>query len=161
MQSTSSSQPSAASNGGQSASSVARAAQPAAAQNGAASPTAEVSASDTKGPATGVHVTSAAVQYAKQRLAQRDTPDAAIRLGIRGGGCSGFSYVIEFSDEPPRERDIVREFEGVRFYVDKKSMLYLSGATLDYVKTVMFQGFQFLNPQEASRCGCGHSFTVR
>src|SRR5690606_7453959 len=70
----------------------------------------------------GVHVTAAAVQYAKQRLAQRNTPEAAIRLGIRGGGCSGFSYVIEFSDDPPRARDIVCEFEGVRFYIDKKSM---------------------------------------
>jgi len=108
-----------------------------------------------------VHITEAAVAYAKKRLEKRGTPDAAVRLGIRGGGCSGFSYVIEFSDDEPRERDTVREFEGVRFYIDKKSLLYLNGSTLDYVNTLIFQGFTFLNPQEATKCGCGHSFTVK
>ena len=109
----------------------------------------------------GVHVSPAAVEYAKRRLSQRGTPNAAIRLGVRGGGCSGFQYVIEFSDDPPRARDIVTQHEGVTFYVDKKSLLYLGGSTLDYVKTMMFQGFKFLNPQEATSCGCGHSFTVK
>jgi iron-sulfur cluster assembly protein len=108
-----------------------------------------------------VTITDGAVTYAKKRLAQRGTPDAAIRLGVRGGGCSGFSYVIEFSDDPPRERDLVFEAGGVRFFVDKKSFVYLAGSALDYEKTLVFQGFKFKNPQEASRCGCGHSFTVR
>jgi iron-sulfur cluster assembly protein len=108
-----------------------------------------------------VTITDGAVDYAKKRLAQRGTPDAAIRLGVRGGGCSGFSYVIEFSDDPPRDRDFVFEAGGVRFYVDKKSFVYLAGSALDFEKTLVFQGFKFKNPQEASRCGCGHSFTVR
>jgi len=108
-----------------------------------------------------VRITVEAVEYAKKRLAQRGTPDAAIRLGVRGGGCSGFNYVIEFSDEPPRSKDSVNEIDGVKFYVDKKSLIYLAGSTLDYENTLMFQGFRFKNPQEASRCGCGHSFTVR
>jgi iron-sulfur cluster assembly protein len=108
-----------------------------------------------------VHITAAAVNYAKKRLAARGTPNAAIRLGVRGGGCSGFNYVIEFSDDPPRARDIVNELDGVRFYVDTKSLLYLAGSALDYENTLMFQGFRFKNPQEASRCGCGHSFTVK
>lgn len=108
-----------------------------------------------------VTITDAAVDYAKKRLAQRGTPDAAIRLGVRGGGCSGFSYVIEFSDDPPRDRDFVFEVGGVRFFVDKKSFVYLAGSALDFEKTLVFQGFKFRNPQEASRCGCGHSFTVR
>ena len=106
-------------------------------------------------------ISDGAVDYAKKRLAQRGTPDAAIRLGVRGGGCSGFSYVIEFADDAPRDRDLVFEASGVRFYVDKKSLVYLAGSVLDYEKTVVFQGFKFKNPQEASRCGCGHSFTVR
>jgi iron-sulfur cluster assembly protein len=106
-------------------------------------------------------ISDGAVEYAKKRLAQRGTPDAAIRLGVRGGGCSGFSYVIEFADDAPRDRDRVFEAGGVRFYVDKKSLVYLAGSVLDYEKTVVFQGFKFKNPQEASRCGCGHSFTVR
>jgi iron-sulfur cluster assembly protein len=108
-----------------------------------------------------VTITDAAVDYARKRLAQRGTPEAAIRLGVRGGGCSGFSYVIEFSDDPPRERDFVYDAGGVRFYVDKKSFVYLAGSALDYEKTLVFSGFKFKNPQEASRCGCGHSFTVR
>ncbi|HEX2731236.1 MAG TPA: iron-sulfur cluster assembly accessory protein [Polyangiaceae bacterium] len=118
-------------------------------------------AAPASGLRAGVHITDAAVQYAKRRLEQRGTPGAAVRLGIRGGGCSGFQYVIEFSDDPPRSRDTVSEFEGVKFYVDKKSLIYLGGSTLDYVKSLMFQGFKFLNPQEATNCGCGHSFTVK
>jgi iron-sulfur cluster assembly protein len=108
-----------------------------------------------------VHITAEAVKYAKKRLAARGTPDAAVRFGVRGGGCSGFNYVIEFSDDPPRVKDTVCELDGVKFYVDKKSLIYLAGSTLDYEHTLMFQGFRFRNPQEATRCGCGHSFTVR
>ena len=128
-----------------------------AAQNQSQSP------SQSPGPASKreVHITAGAVQYAKKRIAARGTPDAAVRLGVRGGGCSGFNYVIEFSDEPARPRDTVTVLDGVKFYVDKKSLIYLAGSTLDYEHTLMFQGFRFRNPQEASRCGCGHSFTVR
>lgn len=109
----------------------------------------------------GLAISEGAAKYARQKLTARGTPDAAVRLGIKGGGCSGFSYVIEFSDDPPKERDTVYEVDGVKFYVDKKSLVYLAGSMLDYEKTLMFQGFKFKNPQEASRCGCGHSFTVR
>ncbi|HEX6765247.1 MAG TPA: iron-sulfur cluster assembly accessory protein [Polyangiaceae bacterium] len=119
---------------------------------------------ESNAPATAartVGISDGAVEYAKKRLAQRGTPDAAIRLGVRGGGCSGFSYVIEFADEPPRDRDTVFEAGGVRFYVDKKSLVYLAGSLLDFEKTLVFQGFKFKNPQEASRCGCGHSFQVK
>jgi iron-sulfur cluster assembly protein len=108
-----------------------------------------------------IQVSDQAVVFARQKLEQRGTPNAAVRLGIRGGGCSGFSYVIQFEDEAPRERDSVFEFGGVKFYVDKKSLVYLAGSTLDYEKTVMFQGFKFRNPNEATSCGCGHSFTVK
>lgn len=108
-----------------------------------------------------VIITDGAARFAREKLTQRGTPDAAIRLGVKGGGCSGFSYVIEFADDPPRDRDRVFEQGGVRFYVDKKSLVYLAGSALDYERTLMFQGFKFRNPQEASKCGCGHSFTVK
>jgi iron-sulfur cluster assembly protein len=112
-----------------------------------------------------ISVSAAAVEAIRMNLAKRGTPGAAIRVGIRGGGCSGFSYVIEFDDGEPRKGDLVLEFaeEGkstVRVFCDKKSILYLGGSVLDWEKTLMFQGFKFKNPQEASRCGCGHSFTV-
>lgn len=108
-----------------------------------------------------VFISDKAVVFAREKLAQRGTPDASVRLGIKGGGCSGFSYVIQFEDEPPRERDSVFEAGGIRFFVDKKSLVYLAGSTLDYEKTLMFQGFKFRNPNEAASCGCGHSFTVK
>ncbi len=108
-----------------------------------------------------LNISDGAVVFAKEKLAKRGTPDAAIRLGIKGGGCSGFSYVIAFEDDPPRERDRVFEADGVRFIVDKKSLIYLAGSLLDYERTLMFQGFKFRNPNEATSCGCGHSFTVK
>ena len=78
----------------------------------------------------GMRISDGAVAFAKEKLAKRGTPDAAIRLGIKGGGCSGFSYVIQFEDDPPRERDRVYDIEGVRFIVDKKSLIYLAGSLL-------------------------------
>jgi iron-sulfur cluster assembly protein len=116
-------------------------------------------------PKRTLSVTQAAVDAMRAQLAKRGTPDAAIRVGLRGGGCSGFSYVIEFDDNPPRAGDLVLEFAEpgkatVRVYCDKKSIVYLAGSALDWEKKLMYQGFKFVNPQEASRCGCGHSFTV-
>ena len=111
--------------------------------------------------AKGVSLTEAAIRHAREKLEKRGTPDAALRLGVRGGGCAGYTYAIEFADDPPRDRDLVYETGGVRFYVDKKSIVYLAGSVLDYEKTLVFQGFKFKNPQEASRCGCGHSFQVK
>ena len=106
-------------------------------------------------------ISDAAAAYAKRKLAARGTPEAAVRVGIKGGGCSGYSYVIEFDDEGPRERDSVYEADGVKFYVDKKSLVFLAGSVLDYERTVMQEGYKFRNPNEASSCGCGHSFTVK
>jgi iron-sulfur cluster assembly protein len=116
-------------------------------------------------PKDRVALTPKAVNAVREQLAKRKTPESALRLGIKGGGCSGFSYSIEFDDNAPRERDLVMEFaeEGqslVRVFCDKKSILYLGGSVLDYEKTLMFQGFKFKNPHEATACGCGHSFTV-
>jgi iron-sulfur cluster assembly protein len=117
-------------------------------------------------PKDRIAISDAAVEAARAALAKRGTPRSAIRAGIRGGGCSGFNYVIEFDDEAPRANDIVYEMDGgegkepVRFFVDKKSILYLGGSVLDFEKKLMSQGFKFKNPQEASKCGCGGSFTV-
>lgn len=108
-----------------------------------------------------ITLTDAALEAAKAALAKRGTPDAAIRLGIKGGGCSGFSYVVEYDDDPPRARDRTYEFDGVRIVVDKKSLIYLMGTVLDFEKTLMKQGFKFRNPNEATSCSCGTSFTVK
>ena len=112
-----------------------------------------------------VTVTAKAVEAIKRQIQKRNVPDTSLRIGIRGGGCSGFSYVIEFHDGAPREKDIVMDFVAedctpVRVVCDKKSMLYLSGSELDWEQTLMQQGFKFRNPHEKASCGCGHSFTV-
>ena len=112
-----------------------------------------------------ITVTPKAVEMIEKQIAKRGKPNTALRLGIRGGGCSGFSYVIEFHDGEPRAKDHVFDFVAedgtpVRVVVDKKSLVYLAGTTLDWEQTLLQQGFKFLNPNEKTSCGCGHSFTV-
>lgn len=112
-----------------------------------------------------VHVTPKAASAIKRQIAKRGVPETSLRLGIRGGGCSGFSYAIEFHDGAPRPRDRVFEVPAedgttVRVVVDPKSLVYLAGMTLEWEQTLMRQGFKFLNPNEKSSCGCGQSFTV-
>ncbi|PRP90984.1 Iron-binding protein IscA [Enhygromyxa salina] len=103
-------------------------------------------------------VTPAAAEVMRGQLTKRGTPDAAIRFGIRGGGCTGYSYVFEFSDKPPRKNDHVVEAEhGVRVYVDPKSMIYLEGTTIHFEKGMRGHGFQFDNPNVKNDCGCGES----
>ncbi len=98
---------------------------------------------------------SAAQEIAKQR-AKRGTPEAAIRVGIRGGGCTGFTYVFEWADEP-RPTDKVLEAFGVKVVVDPKSFVYLRGMQLDFVRGMMGHGFKFNNPNAKGACGCGES----
>jgi iron-sulfur cluster assembly protein len=112
-----------------------------------------------------IEVTPQAVEAVARQMKKRGTPEASLRLGIRGGGCSGFSYVIEFHDGAPHARDRVFEYAAtdgtpVRVVVDPKSLLYLDGTTLDWEQTLMRQGFKFANPNEKAGCGCGHSFSV-
>ncbi|HEY1954657.1 MAG TPA: iron-sulfur cluster assembly accessory protein [Polyangiaceae bacterium] len=112
-----------------------------------------------------ISVTPKAVEMIKKQIAKRGNANTALRLGIRGGGCSGFSYVIEFHDGEPRAKDNVFDYKAedgtpVRVVVDKKSLVYLNGTTLDWEQTLMQQGFKFVNPNEKTSCGCGHSFTV-
>jgi iron-sulfur cluster assembly protein len=107
-----------------------------------------------------IFISPIAAENIKLQLETRGTPESYLRLGIKGGGCSGFSYVLRFEDDPPRDQDTVFEGHGVRVVVDKKSLAYLDGSTLDWEKTLLKQGFKFINPNEKSSCGCGHSFTV-
>lgn len=106
-----------------------------------------------------VRLTAKAVEMAKKALQKRGTPDGALRLGVRGGGCSGVSYAIEFSDRI-RERDRLFDFDGLRVVVDPKSLVYLRGSVLDYEVQLMQHGFKFQNPNEKASCGCGESFSV-
>lgn len=106
-----------------------------------------------------ITLTPKAVEMARKAIEKRGTPGAALRLGVRGGGCSGASYVIEFADKI-RDRDQRFEFEGVTVVVDPKSMVYLRGSVLDYEVKLMSHGFKFQNPNEKKGCGCGESFGI-
>ena len=106
-----------------------------------------------------IRLTAKAIEMAKKAIDRRDTPTQGLRLGVRGGGCSGVSYAIEFADKI-RGRDNVFEFEGLKVVIDPKSLIYLRGSILDYEVKLMQHGFKFRNPNEKSGCGCGESFGI-
>ena len=98
---------------------------------------------------------AAAAEIAKQRD-KRGTPDAMIRIGVRGGGCTGFTYVFEWAEQV-RPTDKVFSAHGVSIVVDPKSLVYLGGMQLDFVRGMMGHGFKFNNPNAKGSCGCGES----
>ena len=106
-----------------------------------------------------VSISALAAEQVKKQLEKRGTPNAYLRLGLRGGGCSGYTYVLQY-EEAPKEKDKVFESNGVNIVVDPKSIVYLNGCTLDWEKNLLKQGFKFNNPNEKASCGCGHSFSV-
>lgn len=101
----------------------------------------------------------AAEMVLKFRAEQNVPAEQVLRLGVRGGGCSGFTHDLSFDDRKP---DIDRNFSqhGVEFVVDEMSLQYLAGTTLDYVEGLNGAGFKFINPNVASTCGCGSSFST-
>ena len=82
-----------------------------------------------------------------------------IRVSVKGGGCSGLMYDLEF-DDAIQEKDQVFEDQGIKIMVDKKSLLYLAGTVLDFTDGLNGKGFQFVNPNASRTCGCGESFSV-
>ena len=93
-------------------------------------------------------------------LARPESTDrTGLRVGVKGGGCSGMSYVFEVCDEP-RAKDQVFEHAGAKVYIDPKSLLFLGGTQLDYRESLMGRGFALENPNVKQSCGCGTSFAV-
>lgn len=107
----------------------------------------------------GISLSDGAVARLRTLLAERNTPNAGLRVAIRGGGCSGLAYAMEWA-EAPRERDKIFERDGVRVFVDPKSYLYLMGTELIFEEGLMQSGFKLQNPNVKAACGCGESFTV-
>jgi iron-sulfur cluster assembly protein len=107
----------------------------------------------------GILLSDSAVKRLRLLLEQRQTPEAGLRLAVKGGGCSGLQYAMEWA-EKPRERDKIFEREGVRVFVDPKSYLYLMGTELVFEETLMGSGFKMQNPNVKGSCGCGESFTI-
>jgi len=107
----------------------------------------------------GIEVTEKAIGKLRE-LMQREHMEGGLRLGVRGGGCSGLTYAVNF-DTRVRERDRIFEYDGgVKILVDPKSFIYLHGMVLDYEESLMHTGFVFENPNAKKACGCGTSFSA-
>lgn len=105
-------------------------------------------------------VTEKAAKEIKKIMGENEIPaNYGLRLGVKGGGCSGLTYTMAF-DEAPKEGDTVIEQNDVKLYVDGKSLFYLTGTELDYSGGLNGKGFLFNNPNAAKTCGCGNSFGV-
>ena len=103
--------------------------------------------------------TPAAVRKIQEMAARENLDGHGVRVMVVGGGCSGFTYDMDFENEQ-REGDQVFEFDGLKIYVDPMSFQYLDGTTVDYVESFSFSGFTFDNPNARRTCGCGSSFGV-
>lgn len=106
-----------------------------------------------------IRLTPRAAARVKALMAQRATPTAGLRIGVRSGGCAGFRYTIEFADAREPE-DRVITVEDLTILIDPKAELFLFGSEMDFVEDVMQSGFVFRNPNAQGRCGCGESFRV-
>ena len=106
-----------------------------------------------------IQVTPKALEKIKEAFRRQGVTEGGLRLGVQGGGCSGLSYLIRV-EARERPKDHVFEFDGVRIFVDPKSMMYLEGMMLDYRESLMHSGFVFENPNARRTCGCGTSFTA-
>lgn len=107
-----------------------------------------------------IEITERAREEVKRILEEQHLPpETALRVGVKGGGCSGFSYTLGF-DDSISEADQVFVSDGVRVVCDPKSFLYLNGTRVDFEDNLMGRGFKFVNPNAAKSCGCGESFSV-
>jgi len=109
--------------------------------------------------ATQIEISEKAAVRIKAMLGEKGTPAGGLRLGVKGGGCSGLSYHIDWAAEPARFDQVI-ERDGARVFVDPKSAVFLAGTTVDWQQTLMQTGFVFKNPNVKSACGCGESFTI-
>jgi iron-sulfur cluster assembly protein len=105
-----------------------------------------------------INLTEKAAHRVRQSIAERGS-GIGLRLGVRTAGCSGLAYTMEFADQRNPE-DSEFESRGVRLLVDPKSLPYLAGTELDFVREGLNEGFKFRNPNSKAECGCGESFTV-
>ena len=103
-------------------------------------------------------LTAKAVEMVKAAIEQEKLDGHGIRIGVVGGGCSGFQYSMDFENQT-RDGDFVLEQDGVKVYVDPMSSMYLQGVTIDYVQGLQGAGFKFNNPNARNTCGCGASFS--
>lgn len=107
-----------------------------------------------------ITLTPPAAQEVKRLIEKEQKPNLGLRIGVKGGGCSGLTYVLAIEEVTPKQHDSVFEQEGIKVLIDAKSHLYLDGTTIDYQNSLMGGGFEFKNPLAKKSCGCGTSFTT-
>jgi iron-sulfur cluster assembly accessory protein len=103
--------------------------------------------------------TAKAIEMVQSAIAQENLSGYGIRVGVVGGGCSGFQYSMDFENEA-KDGDLTYEQDGLRYFVDPMSSMYLQGVTIDYVQGLQGAGFKFHNPNARNTCGCGSSFSA-
>ena len=108
-----------------------------------------------------ISLTDKAIGAAKSFLAKRGTPDAHMRIGVKSGGCDGFEYILQFENVKATDKDIEFNFNGLKVLVDNKSIIYINDITIDWETSLMKSEYTFSNPQEANKCGCGKSFSIK
>jgi iron-sulfur cluster assembly accessory protein len=106
-----------------------------------------------------IELTPKAVSKVKEIMAQQNPTPAGLRVAVVGGGCSGFSYQMNFENET-NGVDKIYEFDGLKVFVDQASLMYINGTIIDYVETLEGAGFKFDNPNVKTTCGCGSSFSA-
>ena len=109
-------------------------------------------------PSGSISLTPTAVEWVKRARSKEGKDGAALRLGVKAGGCSGFSYFMGFTTAQ-RSGDLVLEYDGLTVYVDSKSLEYLDGTVVDYERGMLNTGIKFKNPRVKKACGCGDSFS--
>ena len=107
----------------------------------------------------GLELTPKAVTKVKEIMSQQDPQPLGLRVAVVGGGCSGFSYQMNFENQS-NGIDKNYEFDGLKVFVDQASLMYLNGTRIDFVETLEGAGFKFENPNVKTTCGCGSSFSV-
>lgn len=109
-----------------------------------------------------ITLTETAAREIKKIIQEQSLPEESTRLrvGVKGGGCSGFTYMLDLTEESRTEADEELDSHGIKILVDMKSYLYLDGAEIDFKDEIMGRGFVFKNPNATSTCGCGSSFTA-
>ncbi|PIQ97684.1 MAG: iron-sulfur cluster assembly accessory protein [Nitrospinae bacterium CG11_big_fil_rev_8_21_14_0_20_56_8] len=105
-----------------------------------------------------VEITPRAREEVKRLVLAEGKPEIGLRLGVKGGGCSGLSYDLKFT--PKEDKDTVIEEDGFKVFMDPKSLIYLKGMQLDFQDGLNGKGFVFKNPNASSTCGCGESFSI-
>ena len=106
-----------------------------------------------------IKVSESAKAQAQKLMQEQNLSNAFIRVGVKGGGCSGLTYIMDFDTEL-KDEDKVFEDNGIKIVVDKKSFLYLVGTELNYLGGLNGKGFEFINPNANRTCGCGESFSI-